>query len=378
MPFIIVGSERRTLESGETVLGGDGARGLHAESLAHIPPFAAIVCTRDGPSTIRAVGSEPVRLNGAPLGAEPNVLQHLDRIEVDGVVLVYGDSRILRKDGYSIGDTQKTTIVALDDGYGEPTASTGGQLTRLADRSVHPISARGLTIGRDPSSDIVLISRDVSPKHVTIVPALLGYTLTDHSYRGVWVNGSRIESSCVLRQRSEIRVDTETFRFEADVGFFEPDFEGGAPSLKASATRVRREEDAAIAAASPVVAEDTGVTLATLEVVSDGRLKGQVFRIGRATVQIGRSRYNDVRLDEDSVSSRHASLVMRDNRWIVFDVRSTNGTYVEGQLVHDARVLPSACELRFGRLKLMFRSLAAGYPSGSLPPATADPSLRSG
>jgi pSer/pThr/pTyr-binding forkhead associated (FHA) protein len=378
MPFIIVGSERCTLESGETVLGGDVARGLHAESIAHISPFAAIVCTRDGPSTIRAVGSEPVRLNGAPLGAEPNVLQHLDRIEVAGIVLVYGDSRILPRDGHAIRDTQRTTIVALDDGYGEPTASTGGQLTRLADRSVHPISARGITIGRDPSSDIVLTSRDVSPKHVTIVPALLGYTLTDHSYRGVWVNGSRIESSCVLRQRSEIRVDTETFRFEADVGFFEPDFESASPSLKASAARVRREEDAAIAATAPAVAEETGVALATLEVVSDGRLKGQVFRIARATVQIGRSQYNDVRLDEDSVSSRHASLVMRDNRWIIFDVRSTNGTYVEGQLVHDHRVLPSACELRFGRLKLMFHSVVAGYPSGNLPRGAADPSLRSG
>lgn len=359
MPFIIVDGERCTLEAGETVLGGDSARGLHAEPIAHLPPFAVVTCTDDGPSTIRALSAERVTLNGAPLGLEPGVLQHLDRIEVARIVLVYGDSRVVRRAGYAIGDTQEmTTIVALDHGYGEPTASTGGQLIRLADRSVHPVSERGLTIGRHPSSDVVLESSAVSPKHLAIVPALLGYTLTDYSYRGVWVNGSRIEGSCVLCQRDVIRVDTETFRFEADTGSFEPDFAGEAPRLSGSAARVRREEDAAIAATMPLAPEpESEETLATLEVLSDGKLKGHTFRVARPTVQIGRSRYNDVRLDEDTVSGRHASLVLRDNRWIIFDVRSTNGTYVEGQVVHDHRVLPNVCEVRLGSLRLMFRSL---------------------
>jgi hypothetical protein len=56
---------------------------------------------------------------------------------------------------------------------------------------------------------------------------------------------------------------------------------------------------------------------------------------------IGRHHGCDVIVDEPTVSRRHARLVFRDHKWIVQDLKSTNGTVVNG-----ARV--GRCELRAG------------------------------
>lgn len=58
-------------------------------------------------------------------------------------------------------------------------------------------------------------------------------------------------------------------------------------------------------------------------------------------LSIGRHDSCDVVLDDPTVSRRHARLVFRDAKWIVQDLRSTNGTIVNG-----ARV--GRCEIRPG------------------------------
>lgn len=341
MPFVIISGERIALEYGETVLGGHGERALETEALVHLAPLAALNHPLEGPGTVRALDGNLVRLNGMPLGPEPDVLRHLDRIEVGGIVLVYGDMRRIGRDTRSgYGRREQTAMVPIIPSHGEPTASTGGRLTRLSDSSVYRIGDGGLTLGRDSAAEIGLSAKEASKKHATIAPSLLGYTLTDHSYRGVWVNGSRIDGACVLGQRDMIRIGGDGFRFEADPTSLEPD--------------IRREEDASIAAS--VALDDSREVLASIEVVSNGPLKGTRFRLARPTAQIGRSRYNDVRLPDESVSGRHASLVRRENRWIIFDVGSANGTYVDGQRVGDQRALPDRCELQLGIVRLLFRA----------------------
>jgi pSer/pThr/pTyr-binding forkhead associated (FHA) protein len=281
-----------------------------------------------------------VTLNGIPLGPEPDVLRHLDRVAVGGVVLVYGDMRRMGRDARSgPSRREQTTIVPIIASHGEPTANTGGRLTRMRDRSVFPIGDGGLTLGSDSTSVIVLTAAEASKKHATIAASLLGYTLTDHSYRGVWVNGSRVDRACLLGQRDVIRIGDDEFRFEADPTSLEPD--------------IRRVEDASIAARDE---PDTSNELASIEVVSNGPLKGMRFRLARPTAQIGRGLHNDVRLMDESVSARHASLVRRENRWVVFDAGSANGTYVDGHPVRDHRVLTDQCELQLGIVRLLFRA----------------------
>ena len=56
---------------------------------------------------------------------------------------------------------------------------------------------------------------------------------------------------------------------------------------------------------------------------------------------VGRHLACDVVVDEPSVSRYHARLIFRDDKWIVHDLKSTNGTRVNGTCV-------GRCELRAG------------------------------
>ena len=51
----------------------------------------------------------------------------------------------------------------------------------------------------------------------------------------------------------------------------------------------------------------------------------------RPEINVGRVQGNDLMLPKGNVSKRHARLLFRDGRFIVTDLKSTNGTYVNGQ-----------------------------------------------
>lgn len=55
---------------------------------------------------------------------------------------------------------------------------------------------------------------------------------------------------------------------------------------------------------------------------------------------IGRSSRCDLVLNDPSVSRRHVHLFFREGRWIVVDLHSTNGTYINGVRVQRSELLP--------------------------------------
>jgi pSer/pThr/pTyr-binding forkhead associated (FHA) protein len=351
MAFVIIGGERYALEFGDTVLGGDGEGALGARETAHLPAVVVISFPMDGPSTARSLNALPVTLNGAALGGTPHPLRHGDRMEVAGLVIAYGDMRKAGRTSHIAASPAATPPSAMLQGsQAAPTACTGGRLMRLGDRTVFPVSDGGLTLGRDPSADVVLTSQGVSRTHAVIAPGLLGYTLRDQSANGVWVNGARVERQHVLGQGDVLRFGLEEFRFEADDASFEPALpapEDTPLSAPASAATPRAR---------------AARLLATLEVLSEGPMKGERFRIDRPTIQMGRGAHNEVRLEIESVSTTHASLVQRGTRWLLLDLGSRNGTFVDGEMVREQCELPGVCELQLGTVKLLFRVINAGEP----------------
>jgi pSer/pThr/pTyr-binding forkhead associated (FHA) protein len=61
---------------------------------------------------------------------------------------------------------------------------------------------------------------------------------------------------------------------------------------------------------------------------------------------IGRSSSCQIVIGEPTVSRHHARLRSRDGRWVLQDLGSTNGTYLNGRRV-------GRCELRPGDLVLL-------------------------
>lgn len=80
-------------------------------------------------------------------------------------------------------------------------------------------------------------------------------------------------------------------------------------------------------------------------------------------VTIGKADANDVTVDNDpSVSRMHALIERVPAGWIVQDLNSTNGTFVNGERLLGTRPLRPGDEVRVGSSRLVFRSVtpAAG------------------
>ena len=88
--------------------------------------------------------------------------------------------------------------------------------------------------------------------------------------------------------------------------------------------------------------------------VRSGPQKGERLLVKVPVVNIGRADYNDLVLNDESVSSQHAKLTRREGIWILTDVGSTNGTMVDGERLDGDVPLAPGCFVRFGDIQLVF------------------------
>ena len=98
---------------------------------------------------------------------------------------------------------------------------------------------------------------------------------------------------------------------------------GGARRVAEEAeTELRRRPDA-----TPPSAVLDSTQSACLSKIADGQVVQQ-WEISSLPLRIGRSSRNDVVLDDHSVSRRHARVLLQDNRLLILDENSSNGTFV--------------------------------------------------
>ena len=383
MPVLRVNDRQHDLKPGSTRLGGGADVDIAVSSDERLGVQAMIDVTSSH-VVIRRAGTEAVKVNGVPLGAEPTPLMHGDKVEIAGQELLYAEET-------KVGTTR---LVNRDDVAGvmpkkagsRPTTGTGGRLVSLVDGKEYVVRPTGVTIGRDASCDVVVAQNEVSRRHAEIVPSDRGYLIHDHSTNGVYVNGTRVQQSQLLARSDVVRIGTEEFRFYADVIPAGPapsspaaqpappaPSVAPAPAVATAPARepapvlssVATERVAAVpdaqpegSAANAAVGSERPV-LATLEVLSEGANKGKRFEIRVPLAHVGRGAYNDVTIDDDSVSDTHAKLQRRDDGWYLIDVGSTNGTFAAGSRVAHERRLDGSPDLRFGAVKVSFTAATA-------------------
>jgi pSer/pThr/pTyr-binding forkhead associated (FHA) protein len=95
---------------------------------------------------------------------------------------------------------------------------------------------------------------------------------------------------------------------------------------------------------------------ATNIIITEGPLKGTVVPLGTSAILIGRAPDATIVLDDDFVSNQHTRLVPRDTHWIVEDLGSTNGTWIDKDKVTTPTVLVPGAKLRIGRTSLELSS----------------------
>jgi hypothetical protein len=82
---------------------------------------------------------------------------------------------------------------------------------------------------------------------------------------------------------------------------------------------------------------------------------GPAVVLGTDPVLIGRDPQNDVVFDDRRVSRKHAEIRLRLGRYTLYDLQSTNGTYVNGRRVAE-KVLDDGDKISVGGLEIVFRS----------------------
>lgn len=87
-------------------------------------------------------------------------------------------------------------------------------------------------------------------------------------------------------------------------------------------------------------------------VVVEGPLTGTVIPLTGAQVTIGRAPDSTLVIEDDYASSRHARIYASDGTWIVEDLGSTNGTWIDRSRITSPTVLSVGAPLRVGRTTL--------------------------
>jgi len=89
--------------------------------------------------------------------------------------------------------------------------------------------------------------------------------------------------------------------------------------------------------------------------VTAGALAGTKITLAEAPITIGRAEDCTLVITDDYSSARHAKLVPRDGQWLLEDLGSTNGTYLDRAKVSGPTPVPLGVPIRIGRTSIELR-----------------------
>src|ERR1700744_82615 len=90
-------------------------------------------------------------------------------------------------------------------------------------------------------------------------------------------------------------------------------------------------------------------------IVTGGPLQGTTIDLSEQQITLGRANDATLVLNDDYASSRHARIFPQDGQWIVEDLGSTNGTYLDRQKVTRPTPVPAGVPVRIGKTVLELR-----------------------
>jgi FHA domain len=94
----------------------------------------------------------------------------------------------------------------------------------------------------------------------------------------------------------------------------------------------------------------------TLLYVTAGSLAGTSVPLGTQQITLGRAHDSTIVLDDDFASSRHARIFPDPSgQWVVEDLNSTNGTYLDRNKISEPTLVPVGVPIRIGKTVLELR-----------------------
>ncbi len=199
-----------------------------------------------------------------------------------------------------------------------------------------PLTQTEVSLGRSPDNQLVLSDDlSVSRHHAQFKYSGNGYVVTDlNSSDGTYVNGIQLapHTPRSLAAGDQVRI-----------GQYEIILSIAAP--------------VPIPAQSPVPASAQKTTISGMPEVGVGTPPTQSRHLdlkGRDTFTLGRDPLNDMEINHPSVSRFHAQIKKQEGSYIVLDLNSTNGTFLNGKQIVGHLPLRVGDSIRVGPTNLVF------------------------
>jgi len=87
--------------------------------------------------------------------------------------------------------------------------------------------------------------------------------------------------------------------------------------------------------------------------VISGPLQGREFVVNHDAFTIGSSSHNDLLIEDSTVSKRHCEIIVDQTGYLIRDLESTNGTFVQGVRISSAHLAPGS-EIQLGKTRIVF------------------------
>jgi hypothetical protein len=97
-------------------------------------------------------------------------------------------------------------------------------------------------------------------------------------------------------------------------------------------------------------------------VVRQGAQTGMTYALGRTPVVLGREEGAEISLQDPEMSRRHARISWQEGYYVLEDLRSTNGTYLNGTVIRGPQRLNQGDTIGIGQTVLEFEWQAGAAP----------------
>lgn len=94
--------------------------------------------------------------------------------------------------------------------------------------------------------------------------------------------------------------------------------------------------------------------------IDEGELPEQLIVIESSSLRIGRTAPADVVVSHRSISREHCIVGLANDELLVTDLNSTNGTYIDGERIKRAAILPVGSTLQLGEISLRHSVMTRG------------------
>lgn len=84
---------------------------------------------------------------------------------------------------------------------------------------------------------------------------------------------------------------------------------------------------------------------------------GSTYRLNKDITSIGRDAGNDISLSDEAVSAHHAKLRIEEDKYVIYDLVSENGTEVNGEKVVYKEIKEND-EIKLGETVLVFKKIS--------------------